>query len=540
MTSRSAKITKFRDTFVVLAIVAMVTGCADGLVDKLNPFADEPKPKPAIPTKAPPLPPVPGKPTNAKAAVPTASVYTETICKVRDGRVLPPNIAEDAFRCLAPRMRYTKSGHRFSAVYPGWSRRDKGPFLSKLHGSRYVAVYANDLALTTISTAPDAPVQVGAIMATPSFSLNDDGTLDVGPLFILEKMPKGFSTAKGNWRYTVIGPEGDIIGVSKGQNAAEIEFCKKCTRKSSDSVYLALLRGQPPIGRTGPKPKSFDPSKEKIDPTMPILDPNAPVVGGGAPAVVPSLPQAPLAAPTAPVGGPVLLPGTPGGPARDPKAPAAPKAAVLDPKAPLLDPNAPVLDPNAPIAPKGAVLDPNAPVLDPNAPVLNPNAPITPKGAVLDPNAPVLNPNAPVLNPNAPVLNPNAPVLDPNAPVLDPNAPVLDPNAPIGGGAPKLPPAPTGAAKPAKPNPLSGPLLNPDAPIGVGGLAPMPTKPAKRKKPKKIAGQLLNPDAPIQLRAKPAKKRRKPAGPKIPLKDADALLNPDLPISRQDIIQFVK
>ena len=82
--------------------------------------------------------------------------------------------------------------------------------------------------------------------------------------------------------------------------------------------------------------------------------------------------------------------------------------------------------------------------------------------------------------------------------------------------------------------------MNPDAPIGVGGLAPMPTKPAKRKKPKKIAGQLLNPDAPIQLRAKPAKKRRKPAGPKIPLKDADALLNPDLPISRQDIIQFVK
>lgn len=49
-------------------------------------------------------------------------------------------------------------------------------------------------------------------------------------------MQKGFNIVGGNWRYTVIGPEGDIIGVTKRQQSDDIDFCKDCNRKSVDAV----------------------------------------------------------------------------------------------------------------------------------------------------------------------------------------------------------------------------------------------------------------------------------------------------------------
>jgi len=494
--------------------------------------------------------------TEAKAATPPPepSLYTETICKIKDGATLPPAVASSAFACLRDKMRYKNSGHRLAGLFEGWSRLDSGPFFSKVHGNRYVAVFANDRALTTLSAAPDAPITSGVAMATPSFSLAEDGTLEPGPLFLLEKMQKGFNTVGGNWRYTVIGPEGDIIGVTKGQHSDDIDFCKDCDRKSADGVYLALLRGQAPgkITTRGEQQK-FDPTQEGITPAQPILDPNAPLsagegalpaipgitgplVPGSAPLVPGASPPTPDAAPVPPVGGPILVPGAeqqplnPTAPVLNPNDALTPSpTATLNPTAPILDPTKPVLDPGtAPVVAGSPALDPTKPlaVQSPSiaGPIITPTTGSTPGTSALtppDPTQPALNPNAPALDPNAPALDPNKPALDPNAPALDPNAPALDPNAP---------------ATASSITPLSvdsnDPITEQSAPDTSQETATTPTTPAD-------ATALLNPDAPITAQPNPLTTQAPVITPApatatpAPLVGGPGALNPDAPITAQ-------
>ena len=548
----------------------LVLGCAKEGVEPPTEVSAETGTEPAAPSTLAAALPV--KPP------PEPTLYTETICKVRNGRALPPTIAGSAYNCLRDKMKYAKSGHPLAEQFQSWSRLDSAPFLSKVHGNRYVAVYANDRALTTLSADTEAPIHSGVALATPTFSLTEDGTLEPGPLFILEKMQKGFSTTSGNWRYTLIGPEGDIIGVTKGQHGEDITFCADCSRKSADAVYLALLRGQtPPEIVTRGAQQSFDPSKERIDPTMPILDPNAPLQGGGAglPAAVLNAPPIPSAAPIAPVGGPVGVPG--------------PATSVLDPTAPVLDPTAPVLDPTSPVLdPTSPVLDPTSPALDPTARVLNPAKPaldptkptLDPASAVLDPTKPVLDPGtppsaatAPALDPNAPIIAspsgptltaPTGPVLTPQAPLgksPDPTLPILDPNAP--------PPNPASSAL-TSPTPtlaLPGALLDPEAPIGEQSVGPapeaerpiteesVPSVPANAPALPSGAAPLLDPDAPITAGSgpiagfapAPAPTQGRAAAPRLTRDPAPAdrsrkgnLADPELPIQDQEISGYFK
>jgi hypothetical protein len=402
--------------------------------------------------------------SDAKAGVKSDTVAEKAppACKVTEfglsdqGIEVAPEVLIAAYSCAMGRTTYATSGHRLASLYPQWHRRDTAPFRSNLHDKRYVTVYANDRAIGEDDRKiSELGIRPGSTVVTPNFSVKDDGNVEAGPLFILEKMPKGFNTRAGNWRYTVIGPEGDIVGVTQGQHADSIEFCKTCNRSSADEVYLALLRGEPP-GPIGKRKRSLpkDPNQPDLSPLTPILDPEAP----GAPPM-PTMPvydplaPLPVAEPDSETPTAVLDPGKPSG-VLDPK---APPMGVLDPKAPPMG----VLDPKAP--PMG-VLDPKAPVLDPNAPVLDPNAPtpLTPtkpkkKAGLIAPTAPVLDPNAPVLDPNAPILDPKAPALEPDKPVAKKKLPLLDPDKPI--ASPDEP-----AAKDDEM------LLDPDSPIGKQGL----------------------------------------------------------------------
>jgi hypothetical protein len=552
---------------LLICIVSTLSGCADGggslTVPQISdaaaePDAGGPPPKAETPAKLTPTP--------------EPSLYTETVCKIRDGRVLPVTVAANAYECLLPKMRYKKSGHRLAESYGGWSRLDNGPFLSKIHGNRYVTVFANDRALTTSSAAPDAPIVSGVAMATPTFSLTEDGTLEPGPLFLLEKMPKGFNTKAGNWRYTIIGPEGDIIGVTKGQHDEEVDFCRECDRKSSDDIYLALLRGQAPgeIVKRGEQ-KSFDPSKEGINPSVPILDPNAPLGAAGAtlPGIPPpgGAPPLPSAAPIGSVGGPIAIPGA----AEQPSPPGVldPNAPTLDPSAPIvpppggasgttLDPTLPILDPTKPTQGQtSGVLDPSTTVLDPTKPVLDPDMQPIAGAPPLDPSAPIALP--PVITSSTPLLAPDprsalAPVTnlappDPTQLILDPNAPLPDPGRPAGQTAsvPMLEPAKpqseepiveqgaaTGVGATLQPfqNTTGGGPLDPDAPITAQPL-PAATVPSPQLNLSTGSDALLNPDAHITAQPLPAAKA---LSPQLNLNTGgEALLNPDAPITAQPL-----
>ena len=81
----------------------------------------------------------------------------------------------------------------------------------------------------------------GSILVKDSFLAHPDGTLAVGPLFVMEKVAN-FDKRTGNWRYTMVMPDGSVFGVTNGQNAAGMEFCHTCHAiQAADQDYLFFL-----------------------------------------------------------------------------------------------------------------------------------------------------------------------------------------------------------------------------------------------------------------------------------------------------------
>ncbi len=44
----------------------------------------------------------------------------------------------------------------------------------------------------------------------------------------MEKMAPGFSPAGGDWRYTMIMPDGSLFGTTNGEGSSNVTFCSDC------------------------------------------------------------------------------------------------------------------------------------------------------------------------------------------------------------------------------------------------------------------------------------------------------------------------
>jgi hypothetical protein len=82
----------------------------------------------------------------------------------------------------------------------------------------------------------------GSVLAKNSFSVNGAGKLGVGPLFLMEKMGGGFNKASGNWRYTMVMPNGAVFGETNGKNSAGMQFCIDCHASvAEDQDHMLFL-----------------------------------------------------------------------------------------------------------------------------------------------------------------------------------------------------------------------------------------------------------------------------------------------------------
>ena len=136
-----------------------------------------------------------------------------------------------AYKCMQPEMLaiYAKSGLATAKTYRNWSGFNVRPYVSDTHGGRYVNNYANkagEKAYGKFEKAGKLPV--ASVLAKDSFLVDATGRLSVGPLFLMEKMKAGFNASSGNWRYTLIGPNGKVIGVTGGEGSKNVEFCAEC------------------------------------------------------------------------------------------------------------------------------------------------------------------------------------------------------------------------------------------------------------------------------------------------------------------------
>ena len=148
--------------------------------------------------------------------------------------------AIEHYEALAPDLRagYAKSGHPVSTEYFNWDRYTVGPHKSSTHGGRLVHNYANDLAKAYGKYEDVGTLPVGAIVAKDSFKVTKKG-VKPGPLFLMEKMEAGFSPEDGDWKYTLITPNGKIFGETNGVNSKKVKFCADCHNAvGEDQDYL--------------------------------------------------------------------------------------------------------------------------------------------------------------------------------------------------------------------------------------------------------------------------------------------------------------
>lgn len=151
------------------------------------------------------------------------------------------------YDCLQPEMvkaylKGAKEGHWAAAKWGDWKLFAARGYRSETHGGRFVQNATNNLAeaeygkFENVKTMP-----TGSTVAKPSFVVSPDGKASIGPLFIMEKMKKGWNDETANWRYAMILPDGSTFGLTKGKNSAGLGFCHECHATSQDTDYMMFM-----------------------------------------------------------------------------------------------------------------------------------------------------------------------------------------------------------------------------------------------------------------------------------------------------------
>jgi len=162
--------------------------------------------------------------------------------RLRKPARLSPREAERIYRIALRAMRagYAAAGIGKVQGYDQWQRYNTSPYLSSTHGNHYVNNYANTIARNYGKFEKAGKLPVGSIIAKDSFVVTRSGLILLGPVFIMEKMPAGFNYVSGDWRYTMIRPDGRVLGITGARNSDDVKYCATCHlfRAAQDHLYF--------------------------------------------------------------------------------------------------------------------------------------------------------------------------------------------------------------------------------------------------------------------------------------------------------------
>ncbi len=170
--------------------------------------------------------------------------------RVRRPAKLAPEEAESIYRGLIDELiaGYAAAEHPAARDYRNWPRYNTAPYLSVTHGNVYINNYANETAEAYGRFEEAGRLPVGAVVAKDSFIAERSGEIRPGPLFLMEKMGKGFNYVSGDWRYIMIMPDGVLFGETYGEDAERVEYCIACHLAVEDQDHLFFV---PSPFRTG-------------------------------------------------------------------------------------------------------------------------------------------------------------------------------------------------------------------------------------------------------------------------------------------------
>ena len=137
---------------------------------------------------------------------------------------------------------YEVANDSSAGQFLNWKAYSLVPYQSATHGNRYVMNYVNAKGADYGKYEDAGVLPVGTVAAKNSFVANADGSVSVGPLFLMQKMGAGFNPAGGDWRYSMIMPDGSTFGETGGANAGRIAFCNECHAvMAEDADYMFYL-----------------------------------------------------------------------------------------------------------------------------------------------------------------------------------------------------------------------------------------------------------------------------------------------------------
>ncbi len=150
--------------------------------------------------------------------------------RLRNPAELSNREADTIYKNIQGKMarNYASSGVEAAREYQKWQLYNTAPLRSATHGRRFVNHYANPIAKAYGKFEAAGILPVGSIVAKDSFAVTDDKKTLTGPLFLMEKMPKGFNYVSGDWRYTMIMPDGSLFGTTNGVGSNKVKFCISC------------------------------------------------------------------------------------------------------------------------------------------------------------------------------------------------------------------------------------------------------------------------------------------------------------------------
>ena len=143
---------------------------------------------------------------------------------------LNPKAAQKAYDGLKKEMAaaFTQTDDPDAMNYMNWKRYNSAPYESTQHGDRYLNNYANKKAQAYGLYEKSGYMKVGSVLAKDSFTVLKSGEKYAGPLFLMEKMPKGFRPEFGDWKYVMYLPDGSLIGETNGEGSENVEYCGAC------------------------------------------------------------------------------------------------------------------------------------------------------------------------------------------------------------------------------------------------------------------------------------------------------------------------
>ncbi len=119
-------------------------------------------------------------------------------------------------------------------------KRFSSQFYASEHG-RYLEVAGNAAAESYLKYEDGPPLPVGAVITKRSYRVLQSGAVVVDPQFAMERMPKGYDERIGDWKFTLIAPDGAIVGESRARDGEKVEFCVECHKSAWRQDFLFFI-----------------------------------------------------------------------------------------------------------------------------------------------------------------------------------------------------------------------------------------------------------------------------------------------------------